>query len=362
MLPEKSISVGWADHSKWIIPLPLPVLSARSTRFPAPVLVISVTWLPPVLLKKMSWNALSVSVLLLDQLMGAFTMMSPAPPSEFVFPVVPGGPLGGPLAKVCKMMLVDSRSLEIVPAAVESIMRSVGSSSQVPVVPAGADVFTTAPVKFSTPWLDVSTNPPLPLAAPPCARMVPAKRGLLIRPQHHLAAIAAAGRRGIDDGGGVDAHRGGGRDRKGFKLGQLDCGRGGARMAAAGIAADQHAAAAGVARGVDGGAGEHDVLPRHHHGAAGRAFVLAGGRDLARELDGLGRRAGSLAGAGGGAEHDLAAASADRVRLDHALVVDDGIDHCPRGRGGELDAAAIGAELAGIADQRFEGFTGLRRP
>ena len=48
--------------------------------------------------------------------------------------------------------------------------------------------------------------------------------------------------------------------------------------------------------------------------------------------------------------------AADRVGPDHASGVDDRIDHGPRGGGGELDAAAVGAERAvpAVADQRFE--------
>ena len=66
----------------------------------------------------------------------------------------------------------------------------------------------------------------------------------------------------------------------------------------------------------------------------------------AGELDGLGRRARRLAAAGGGAEHDHAVVAADRVGLDHAPGVDDGIDHRARRRGGELDPPAVRAELA----------------
>ena len=106
-------------------------------------------------------------------------------------------------------------------------------------------------------------------------------------------------------------------------------------------------------------AAELDALTRHHDGAAFGALVLAGGRNLARDLDHLGRGAGRLAGAGRGAEHDPTVFGTDRVGLDHAGIVDHGIDHRPRGRGGQLDAAPVGAELAAIAHQRFERLAGL---
>jgi hypothetical protein len=70
------------------------------------------------------------------------------------------------------------------------------------VLPFGADVLTL-PVKFSWPWLDVSTNPPLPNSRPPSARIVPAS-SLSDRPQDHLAAVAAIRRRGVDSSPGVD--------------------------------------------------------------------------------------------------------------------------------------------------------------
>ena len=71
------------------------------------------------------------------------------------------------------------------------------------------------------------------------------------------------------------------------------------------------------------------------------------------------RRAGRLRGAGRGAQHDHAAARADAVRLDHAPVVDDGIDDPARRRGGELDASAVRAQPAGILHQRRQRSAGL---
>ena len=127
-------------------------------------------------------------------------------------------------------------------------------------------------------------------------------------------------------------------------------------MAAAPVAADQDLAAAAAAGGIDFRIGELDVLAAHHDRAAGRAAVLARRRDRAGELDGLRRSARRLAAAGGGVEHDHAVVAADRVGPDHALGVDDGIDHRARRRGGELDPPAVGAERAalGVADQRLE--------
>ena len=127
-------------------------------------------------------------------------------------------------------------------------------------------------------------------------------------------------------------------------------------MAAAPVAADQDLAAAAAAGRVDLGIGDLDVLAAHHDRAAGRAAVPARRRDRAGELDGLRRRARRLAAAGGGVEHDHAVVAADRVGADHALGVDDGIDHRARRRCGELDPPAVGAERAalGVADQRLE--------
>jgi hypothetical protein len=70
------------------------------------------------------------------------------------------------------------------------------------------------------------------------------------------------------------------------------------------------------------------------------------------------RRARELAAAGRGAEHDHAVAVADRVGLDHAAGVDDGIDHVPCGRRRQLDPCAVGSDLALVADERFERLAG----
>ena len=90
-----------------------------------------------------------------------------------------------------------------------------------------------------------------------------------------------------------------------------------------GVTADQHMAAACVARSVDLSADELDVLSRHHHGAAGGAWLPAGGRNPARELHGLGRGALWLARPGRCTQHDHAVPGPDRVGLNHPSIVDD---------------------------------------
>jgi hypothetical protein len=46
--------------------------------------------------------------------------------------------------------------------------------------------------------------------------------------------------------------------------------------------------------------------------------------------------------------------AADRVGLDHAGGVDDGIDDGARGGGGELDSPAVGSDLAIVGDERLQ--------
>ena len=212
-----------------------------------------------------------------------------------------------------------------------------------PLAPRGAPA-STLPVKASWPWLDVSTNPPSPLLAPPLARMVPAK---VVWLSDHSTTLPPWPRPVADAlivGLRVDAHGGRGRDGEVFELGARIGDEAQVRMAAAPVAADQDLAAAAAAGRVDLGIGDLDVLAAHHDRAAGRAAVLARRRDRAGELDGLRRSARRLAAAGGGVEHDHAVVAADRVGPDHALGVDDGIDHRARRRGGELDPPAVGAD------------------
>ena len=94
--------------------------------------------------------------------------MSPGPTE-----VLPGGALVVPSAFVCSVTLVLSRLVTMVEAAAASIVRSVGSTSHRPVLPAGAEVSTWMPVK-STLAPEVSTTPPLPPLGPPLASIRPA--------------------------------------------------------------------------------------------------------------------------------------------------------------------------------------------
>ena len=67
---------------------------------------------------------------------------------------------------------VVARLVEIVDAAVPSIVKSYGSSSHDPDFPWLAEVSTRAPAKSSV-WPEVSTKPPLPALAPPRAMIEP---------------------------------------------------------------------------------------------------------------------------------------------------------------------------------------------
>ena len=60
--------------------------------------------------------------------------------------------------------------------------------------------------------------PPLPPSAAAVREDRARERGQRVRPQDHLAAVAASARRGVDRGRAVDAHRRRGRDRVGFQL------------------------------------------------------------------------------------------------------------------------------------------------
>ena len=100
-------------------------------------------------------------------------------------------------------------------------------------------------------------------------------------------------------------------------------------VAAAGVAADQHLAAAGRAGGVERRRLDLDVLAGDLDGAALAASCSATS-SLPDTLTVCVGSAGDLGRCGRAAEHDLAVALADRARLDHAGVVDDGIDHRAR--------------------------------
>src|SRR5215813_14521153 len=79
--------------------------------------------------------ALIESVLLLAHEIGALMMMSPGPLVRMPGPMAPS-------VLVCSVTLVVARFFVIVAAALSSTVRSVGSTSQVPVLPAFADVST----------------------------------------------------------------------------------------------------------------------------------------------------------------------------------------------------------------------------
>ena len=149
---------------------------------------------------------------------------------------------------------------------------------------------------------------------------------LVVRPEHDLAAVPALGRRSIDRGAGVDAHRRCRRNGVALERGALIVHQALCRLAAAPVAADHDLAAAGAAGGIDQRADELDVLAGHQDGAAGGAGFLPAADSVPETLTICAGRAGRLAGAGRGAEHDHAVLPADRVGLDHARGIDDGID------------------------------------
>ena len=82
--------------------------------------------------------------------------MSPFP--EAVSPVDPAGPVGAPVAKVCRVTSPLDSAPSMTPAAVASTIRSVGSSSQEP-----PWVSTLAAPSLSV-WPEVSIWPPAPFA------------------------------------------------------------------------------------------------------------------------------------------------------------------------------------------------------
>ena len=110
-------------------------------------------------------KAVSVMALPLDQPSALLTLMSPLPAD------CTPGPLAL-VALVVSVTLLVARLALIVPAAAASIVRSVGSTSQVPVLPCAADVSTRTPVK-STTAPDVSTVPPSPGARVEDALRIP---------------------------------------------------------------------------------------------------------------------------------------------------------------------------------------------
>ena len=204
------------------------------------------------LLTAMLRYALSVSVALLNQLMPLATVMSPLPPLLD--------------AVVCWVTSEPPLSVAaMVPASVASIVKSTGSSSHAPPLPA----LTLPPVKLKM-CPEVSMKPP----RRPWVLMA-RKRRRAIRPHHHIATGArfAVGR---DRRTGVDGR--GLRVSHGLRQ-KLQ-----RRVRSAGpIAANQHGAARRPA-GIDPCARRQaNVLASHHHGATG--LVAALGRDGATDHD-----------------------------------------------------------------------------
>src|SRR5262245_21159800 len=88
----------------------------------------------------------------------------------------------------------------------------------------------------------------------------PGEGGLDVRPQNDLAAVSVSGRRRVDGGASVDAHRRRRRDHEAFEIGARVGDEALVRLAAAPVAANQHLAAAGAARRINPRARELDVL------------------------------------------------------------------------------------------------------
>ncbi len=130
------------------------------------------------------------------------------------------------------------------------------------------------------------------------------------------------------------------------------------------VAADQHRAAAGGARGVDRGvAGDAGIPPEHLHaaalaGAAGGVDVAGDQRRAGLRLQGdlaAARAAGVEAAAGGDVaaiadEVDRAVPFDGAAGADHAGVVDHGAGQVAGDRGRHHHAAALGVQFAAVGD------------
>ena len=131
----------------------------------------------------MSLSALSVSELAEFQVIVLLTVISPLPPEPeevvTITLVLPRAVCNVPLLRLegevaLLSLQVPVRQLLIVPLLAEvEIVISSGSSSSVPVLPLGAFVVTPPVMDSMCP--EVSTSPPSPDSAPPCAEAWPAK-------------------------------------------------------------------------------------------------------------------------------------------------------------------------------------------
>src|SRR5712692_3526491 len=106
------------------------------------------------------------------------------------------------------------------------------------------------------------------------------------------------------------------------------------------IAADQHGAAACIARYIDAGTAEEaGVLAEYLNGAADSAGVEADCLECAAVADDA---------CGAAIEDDFAVARDERVGADDAAVVDDSVEERIRAARGEEHAAAVGLDRAGV--------------
>ena len=230
-------------------------------------------------------------------------------------------------------MMVESAGIASGEAAVAAVPESVmlpGSSSSVPNAPFGARV-SAVPREGQRLLARHFDEAAVAGRAPPRAMIVPANVGRAVGPHDHLAAVADRGGRGVDRGRGVDAHRGRGRDRPGLERGLRD---------------RRHRRSARCRRRCRRRSAPCRRRSRRRRRTS-RALIsifspvtwmvpplpfLLAVESVPDTLTVCVGAPADLGRRGRPAEHDLAVAVADRARLDHAGVVDDGIDHGARRR------------------------------